>query len=266
MLPTIAQTKGIVSLAGANEVSIEPKAVIIHWPVLLNCWRSVELAEIFNWNLHSWGSECFIVSFFWRSAGLAVCTSFHWHFTAISLHSSLLVAALSGCHRAVSVMWSLMSHNDTTVLCSVLYSVFYCVLQQFSVGQYSRVQCSLGQYSTVLVCTVQCSTVQYSAVLYRTTEYDAVQRNAEQCSTVHRIAQNKTVWCFKVCYGITGWRFTADLSPPNHYWVLLSILLQPTSELPGLWSYRPYLSLAELNWAAYFHMNFQVSFLFVNIL
>ena len=41
-----AQTKGIVSFAEANEISIGPKAVRLYRPVLPNCWRSVELAEI----------------------------------------------------------------------------------------------------------------------------------------------------------------------------------------------------------------------------
>ena len=45
-MPTIAQTKGIVSFTEANEISIGPKAVRIHWPVLPDYWRSVELAEI----------------------------------------------------------------------------------------------------------------------------------------------------------------------------------------------------------------------------
>ena len=47
-LHTIAQTKGIVSFAEANEISIGPKAVRLHWPVLPDCWRSVELTEIPN--------------------------------------------------------------------------------------------------------------------------------------------------------------------------------------------------------------------------
>ena len=42
----IAQSKGIVSFSEANEFSIGPKAVRLHWPVLPDCWRSVELAEI----------------------------------------------------------------------------------------------------------------------------------------------------------------------------------------------------------------------------
>ena len=45
-LYTIAQTKGIVSFAEINEISIGPKTVRLHWPVLPDCWRSVELAEI----------------------------------------------------------------------------------------------------------------------------------------------------------------------------------------------------------------------------
>ena len=45
-LITIAQNKGIVSFAEANEISIGSKAVRLHWPVLPDCWRSVELAEI----------------------------------------------------------------------------------------------------------------------------------------------------------------------------------------------------------------------------
>ena len=40
------QTKGIGSFAEANEISIGPKAVRIHWPVLPDCWRSMELAGI----------------------------------------------------------------------------------------------------------------------------------------------------------------------------------------------------------------------------
>ena len=40
-LPTIINT-----IAEANEISIAPKAVRLHWPVLPYCWRSVELAEI----------------------------------------------------------------------------------------------------------------------------------------------------------------------------------------------------------------------------
>ena len=47
-LHTIAQTKGIVSFAEANEISIGHKAVRQHWPELPDCWRSVELAEIPN--------------------------------------------------------------------------------------------------------------------------------------------------------------------------------------------------------------------------
>ena len=43
---TIAQTKGIVSFAEANEISIDPRTVRLHWPVLPDCWRSVELAQI----------------------------------------------------------------------------------------------------------------------------------------------------------------------------------------------------------------------------
>ena len=43
---TIAQTKGIVSFAEANEISIGPKAVRLHWPVLPDCWKSLELAGI----------------------------------------------------------------------------------------------------------------------------------------------------------------------------------------------------------------------------
>ena len=43
---TITQTRGIVSFAEANEIIIGPKAVKIPWPVLSDCWRSVELAEI----------------------------------------------------------------------------------------------------------------------------------------------------------------------------------------------------------------------------
>ena len=43
---TIAQTNGIVSIAEANEISIGPKSVRLHWPVLPDCWRSVELAKI----------------------------------------------------------------------------------------------------------------------------------------------------------------------------------------------------------------------------
>ena len=42
----IAQSKGIVSFSETIEISIGPKAVRIYWPVLLDCWRSVELAEI----------------------------------------------------------------------------------------------------------------------------------------------------------------------------------------------------------------------------
>ena len=36
----------MVSFAKANEISIGPKAVRIHWPVLTDCWRSVKIAEI----------------------------------------------------------------------------------------------------------------------------------------------------------------------------------------------------------------------------
>ena len=43
---TIARTKGNVSFAEANEITIGPKAVKLHWPVLPDFWRSVELAEI----------------------------------------------------------------------------------------------------------------------------------------------------------------------------------------------------------------------------
>ena len=46
MSETITQTKGLVSFAEANEIIIGPKAVRLHWPVLSDCWRSVELAEI----------------------------------------------------------------------------------------------------------------------------------------------------------------------------------------------------------------------------
>jgi len=46
MVATIAQSKGIVSFSETIEISIDPKAVRIYWPVLLDCWRSVELAEI----------------------------------------------------------------------------------------------------------------------------------------------------------------------------------------------------------------------------
>ena len=42
----MAKIKGIVAFAEANEISIGPKTVRIHWPVLLNCLRSVELAGI----------------------------------------------------------------------------------------------------------------------------------------------------------------------------------------------------------------------------
>ena len=42
----MAKTKGIVAFAEANEISIGPKTVRIHWPVLLDCWRSVEIAGI----------------------------------------------------------------------------------------------------------------------------------------------------------------------------------------------------------------------------
>ena len=43
---TIAQTKGIVSFAETNKISIGPKAVRIHWSLLPDCSRSVELAKI----------------------------------------------------------------------------------------------------------------------------------------------------------------------------------------------------------------------------
>ena len=46
LLKTIAPTKEIVSFAEANEISIGPKAVRLHWPVLPDCWSSVELVEI----------------------------------------------------------------------------------------------------------------------------------------------------------------------------------------------------------------------------
>ena len=47
MFYTIAQTKGISqSFSEANEISVGPKAVRLHWPVLPDCWRSVELEEI----------------------------------------------------------------------------------------------------------------------------------------------------------------------------------------------------------------------------
>ena len=42
----MAKIKGIVAFAEANEISIGPKTVRIHWPVLLDCWRSVEIAGI----------------------------------------------------------------------------------------------------------------------------------------------------------------------------------------------------------------------------
>ena len=42
----MAKTKGIVAFAEANEINIGPKTVRIHWPVLLDCWRSVEIAGI----------------------------------------------------------------------------------------------------------------------------------------------------------------------------------------------------------------------------
>ena len=45
-MQTIAQTKEIASFVEANEISIGPKAVRLHWPVLPDCRRSVELAEI----------------------------------------------------------------------------------------------------------------------------------------------------------------------------------------------------------------------------
>ena len=44
--PTIAQITIIVSFAEANETSIGPKAVRKHWPLVMDCWRSVELAKI----------------------------------------------------------------------------------------------------------------------------------------------------------------------------------------------------------------------------
>ena len=44
VLHTIAQTEGIVSFAEADEISIGPKTVRLHWPVLPDCWRSVEVA------------------------------------------------------------------------------------------------------------------------------------------------------------------------------------------------------------------------------
>ena len=47
-LHTTAQTRGIVSFVEPNEISIGPKAVRLQWPVLPDCWRSVELAEIPN--------------------------------------------------------------------------------------------------------------------------------------------------------------------------------------------------------------------------
>ena len=45
-LNTIAHTKGIVLFAKANVISNGSKAVGLNWPVLPDCWRSVELAEI----------------------------------------------------------------------------------------------------------------------------------------------------------------------------------------------------------------------------
>ena len=44
MLHTIAHTEGIVSFAEADEISIGPKAVRLHWPLLPDYWRSVEIA------------------------------------------------------------------------------------------------------------------------------------------------------------------------------------------------------------------------------
>ena len=75
VLNTIARTKEIVSYAEANEISIGPKAIRLHWPVLPDCWRSVEIDS--NWNLHCWGVDCLarpspnIISLLWRSQGLA---------------------------------------------------------------------------------------------------------------------------------------------------------------------------------------------------
>ena len=46
MAHTLAKTKRIVSFAEANEICIGPKAVRLHRPVLPDCWRSVEVAEI----------------------------------------------------------------------------------------------------------------------------------------------------------------------------------------------------------------------------
>ena len=43
---TIKRIKDIVSFAEANEINIGPAAVRLHWPVLSNCWMSVEIAEI----------------------------------------------------------------------------------------------------------------------------------------------------------------------------------------------------------------------------
>ena len=43
---TIARTEEIFSFAEGNENSIGPRAVIVHWPVLLGQVRSVELVEI----------------------------------------------------------------------------------------------------------------------------------------------------------------------------------------------------------------------------
>ena len=45
-MDTFAWTKGVVSFAEVNEISIGPKAVRLQWPVLPDCCRSVELAEI----------------------------------------------------------------------------------------------------------------------------------------------------------------------------------------------------------------------------
>ena len=45
-LIAIAQNKGIVPFAEASKISIGSKAVRLNWPVLPDCWRSVELEEI----------------------------------------------------------------------------------------------------------------------------------------------------------------------------------------------------------------------------
>ena len=94
--PTIAWTKGTVQLLRAMTIVLAPKAVRLHWPVLLGQWSSVDSHR----NLHCKDSDCFarlspnIVALFLGLAGLQVrhlscwTESMHvWCFTKTNMSS-----------------------------------------------------------------------------------------------------------------------------------------------------------------------------------